>query len=96
MNRKVLKILLKKATGYRADEVREEYAVRKGGELELVKKKVIKKYYPPDNTALKSYLEIESGADNLSELSDEELQNEKGRLLKILRENGSSEENGGR
>ncbi|MDR3217213.1 MAG: hypothetical protein LBT55_07425 [Clostridiaceae bacterium] len=95
MNQKVLKTLLKKATGYRADEVQEEYSVREDGGLELVKKKVIKKYYPPDNAALKSFLEFEAVGDNLSDLSDEELQSEKGRLLKILNAGEVAKDNDG-
>ena len=51
MDEKILKTLYKRATGYTKDEVVEEYSVT-DGEMELVKRKVTKKYYPPDNSAL--------------------------------------------
>jgi hypothetical protein len=43
----------------------------------LVKRKVNSKYYPPDTAAIKSVLDM----DILETLSDEELENEKRRLL---------------
>ena len=43
----------------------------------LVKRKVNSKYYPPDTVAIKSVLDM----DILETLSDEELENEKRRLL---------------
>lgn len=83
MDDKLKKALLKKAKGYTANEVQEEYAAAKDGKLELVKKKITKKYYPPDGAALKSYLELETGG-CLSSLTDEELEKEKARLLNAL------------
>lgn len=83
MDDEILKTLLKKATGYSRDEVQEEYGVTAEGELVLTKRKVTKKYYPPDSTALKTYLEISAG-DSRGGLSDEELAAEKDRLLNEL------------
>ncbi len=54
------------------------------GELTLVKKKVTKREIPPDIKAVK--LILEGGGDE--ELSDEELEAEKEKLLKMLKENG--------
>ncbi len=83
MDDEILKTLLKKATGYSRDEVQEEYAVSAEGEMTLVKRKVTKKYYPPDSTALKTYLELSSGR-GTEEMSDEELEAEKRRLAEEL------------
>lgn len=81
----ILKTLLLKATGYSRDEVQEEYAVTPEGEMVLTKRKVTKKYYPPDSTALKTYLELSSER-GTEELTDEELEAEKRRLLAELKE----------
>ncbi|NLZ25157.1 MAG: hypothetical protein GX891_01670 [Clostridiales bacterium] len=90
MNDEILKSLLKKATGYSYDEVVEEYAVKDGGEVDLIKKKVTRKHLPPDAAALKAYIELES-QNNLSKLSDEQLKAEKQRLLKQLKESEKNE-----
>lgn len=50
----------------------------------MVKKKVTKREIPPDIKAVK--LILEGGGDE--ELSDEELEAEKEKLLKMLKENG--------
>ncbi len=75
------KALVKKALGYDVTETVEEYT---GGEdgVKLVKKKVTKKNVPPDITALKMLLEDQNLP--LSQMSDEQLQAEKERLLKLL------------
>ena len=75
--------LVKKALGYDATEVVEEY-LSEEGEIKLAKKKITKKNVPPDITALKML--IESEIKPLSELSDGELEEEKERLLKMLKE----------
>ena len=65
--------LKKKAEGFTATE----YSSDGDGNLVLVKRKVNSKYYPPDTAAIKSVLDM----DGLETLSDEELENEKRRLL---------------
>lgn len=85
LNQKKLRTaLIKKALGYDATEVIEEYVGGEEGEIRLSKKKVTKKEVPPDVTALKILLEAEEKP--ISSLSDEELENEKIRLLKMLSE----------
>ncbi len=79
----IMKTLLKKATGYSHDEVQEEFSVTPEGDMVLTKRKVTKKYYPPDSSALKAYLDM-SAERGLSDLSDEELEREKERLLDEL------------
>lgn len=86
MDEEILKTLLKKATGYSHDEVQEEYSVKEDGEIVMTKRKVTKKYYPPDNVSLKAYLELADGK-SIDEYTDEELQIEKNRLMKQLKEN---------
>ncbi|MDE5600976.1 MAG: hypothetical protein K2J16_00575 [Clostridia bacterium] len=83
MDEEILNALLKRAKGYSYKEVQEEYAVKDDGEIALTKRKVLEKYCPPDSSALKTYMEL-NGDKDVSELSDEELEKEKMRLLKEL------------
>ena len=76
--------LIKKALGYDATEVVEEYSSDSEGEIRLLKKKITKKNVPPDMTALKFLLD-ETEKD-LTQMTDEELFEEKVRLLNILKE----------
>jgi len=89
MDRKLAKSLYKKAVGYTATEKTLEYSP----EGELIKKKVTSKHYPPDITALKAYLELLNGEESIENMTDEELEKEKERLLKELEEikNGTDE-----
>lgn len=73
--------LLKKALGFDAKEVVEEYALDSEGEVKLSKKKVTTKCVPPDVSALKMLMDL---AAPLSSYTDEELEAEKQRLLSIL------------
>ena len=72
--------LRKKAFGYDTEETVEEFAYKEGEEI-LSKKKVTKKNVPPDIAAIKMLLEENA---ELSEMTDEELEQEKIRLLKLL------------
>ena len=51
----------------------------------MVKRKVVSKNVPPDVQAAKLLYELDGDVDNLKELTDEELENEKQRLLEILK-----------
>ena len=73
--------ILKVALGYSVEEVTEEYGVE-NGELKLVKRRETKKDIPPDLKAMKLLLDDK----DYSALSDEELEAEKQRLLKQLKE----------
>ena len=75
--------LLKKALGFDAKEIVEEYASDGDGEIRLSKKKITIKCVPPDVAALKMILERETP---LSDYTDEQLEEEKRRLLDIIRE----------
>ena len=50
--------------------------------LKLIKKKVTKKNVPPDITAIKILLENQG--ESIEEMSDEQLEKEKARLIKLL------------
>ena len=71
--------VVKRACGYSAVETVEEYAAVDGN-FELVKKRVTTKDVPPDIAAAKIILD-DGGID---ELTDEQLEAEKRRLLEIL------------
>ena len=73
--------LIKKALGYDYKEIVEEYVSSDEGEVKLAKKKVTKKNVPPDITALKLLLDSQTP---ISQMSDEQLEQEKKRLLKLL------------
>lgn len=79
--------LRKVAVGYSIEEVTEEYGVE-DGEVRLVKRKEVRKEVPPDLRAVKMLLG-EEGRD-VSAMSDEELLDERERLLNELRENDGS------
>lgn len=81
--------LIKKALGYDAKEVTEEYVQSEDGEIVLTKKKVTIKSVPPDVTALKILLDSES--EPIENMTDEELERERERLLKALAENEDAE-----
>jgi len=68
------------ATGLSTEETVKEYSVE-DGEMKLVKMKVTKLDIPPDIKAVRMILD-----ETADELSDEELEAEKQRLIKILNE----------
>lgn len=79
----LLEALYRRAVGFSADEVVEEYAVGEDGAQQLVKRRVKKRELPPDLAAAKLLLEEEKP---LAAYSDEELKAEKKRLLRLLQE----------
>lgn len=85
MDEDLIKSLLKRAKGYRYNEVHEEYSVKEDGDFVLTKKKIVKKYCPPDSSALKTYLDIAADKD-MSSLSDEELEKEKQRIIEKIKD----------
>ena len=79
---KAKKALFKKAIGLKTQEVVEEYS-QNDGEIVLTKKKVTQKEVPPDCAAIKMIIE---SVEDYSALSLEELEKEKIRLIKLLKE----------
>ena len=80
--KKIKKALEKKALGYDFTEVVEEYS-EDGEGIKLTKKRITKKNVPPDISALKMLLEED--VQPLSMMTDEQLKEEKERLLKLLK-----------
>lgn len=85
LNDKLKETLIKKATGYKVKESVYEYGMNED-EIKLVKKKVSTKYYPPDLTAINILLNEKQT--DLKNLTNEELEEEKNRLLKLIKEIG--------
>ena len=86
----VTEALRRRALGYEADEVVEEYGFTEG-EAVLLKRKVTKKDVPPDIQAAKLLLEAE---EPLAALTDEQLEQEKARPLLRRREEEEGEKRG--
>lgn len=89
MDDKLLKSILKKAIGYNVSEVSEEYSVDENGVEVLNKRKITKKYVPPDLTALRTYLEMTATKTDYENMTDEELVAIKDRLLEELKNENS-------
>ena len=81
MKDKIADALLKVALGFQVAEVTEEYA-EVDGALKLTKRKRTKKDVPPDLKAVQMLLEDHGGS--IENMSDEELEAEKKRLLASL------------
>ena len=81
--KKIEDALIKKAVGYLAEEITEEYSEGEG-ETKLVKRKVVKKDVPPDMSAIKILLDGDKEK-TLAELSDQELEQEKQRIISALK-----------
>ncbi|MBO4323657.1 MAG: hypothetical protein J5836_03245 [Clostridia bacterium] len=77
--------LIKRAVGYDAQEIVEEFSRSEEGEERLCKRKVTTKNFPPDVTAAKLLFDIQEEED-LALLSDEQLEEEEIKLYKILEE----------
>ena len=85
-NKKELKkALLNKALGFTTQEVVEEYGYT-GDDFVLQKRKTSTKSYPPDLSALQILLEGGKEIDEIEKMTDEELKQEKERLIKLLKE----------
>ncbi len=92
---KIEKSLLKKAFGYRYNEVIEEYSIAEDGE-KLTKRKVTTKDVPPDISAVKLLLETLEidGSQNLEELTDEELKAEIKKAMNYIEKQHIGEKDG--
>ena len=89
---KIQKSLIKKALGYRYNEVIEEYSIGDDGE-KLTKKKVTTKDVPPDMSAVKILLDSISVEHNdFENMTDEELKVEIENTIKLLETRFSDEE----
>lgn len=97
MNEEQIKdALLKKALGYESDEIVEEYTTDENGQAVLSKRKITKKFNPPDINALRFLLEQSSLSDDeISHMTDSQLVQEKERLLQLLKEKEKEENENG-
>ena len=76
--------LKKRAFGYDSTEVTEEYSQGDDGGVRLIKRKVVSKNVPPDVSAVKLLMELQNEKPSFESMTDEELEKEKIRLIKIL------------
>jgi len=79
----IISALKKRATGYKAKDIVEEYTYNRDGQEVLSKRKETVYEVAPDMTAIKILLDINKDKDCF-DLTEEELIKEKNRLLKIL------------
>ncbi len=83
--KKITQALVKKAIGFDTVETVEEFS-ETDGEIKLLKRKVTTKTVPPDVSAVKLLLEMQSEERNIVDMTDEELEKERVRLMKLLEE----------
>ena len=79
----LIKILLKKAKGYSFRERTDEYVVTEG-KKQLIKSKVVTKRMQPDVNAIKALLTLTDTEMDVTKMTDEQLQVEKLRLIRLL------------
>lgn len=82
--RKIDSALLKKALGYYVEESVDEY----DDSNNVIKRKVSRKYVPPDTAAIKAVLERAGRKNPLAGYSDEQLEELKKKLISKLKEKG--------
>lgn len=89
---KIQRALLKRALGYDTSETVEEYALN-GEDMTVVRKKITTKNMAPDITAAKILLEKaeEDKKNGYLDMTDEQLESEKNRLLALLKEKNQRE-----
>ncbi len=93
MDEEIRQALLKKALGFETDEIVEEYSADESGHAVLSKRKITKKFNPPDISALRFLLEkSELSESDYANMTDEELLKEKNRLLGLLKEKGEKKD----
>ena len=83
--KKITQALIKKAIGFDCIETIEEFSESEG-EMRLLKRKVTTKVVPPDVSAAKLLMEMQTEEKDVADMTDEELEKERIRLIKILEE----------
>lgn len=83
---KLKKTLYKKAMGYGVSEETVEYVRNDKGEEVVAKRKVSKKYIPPDASALRLLIEHFYSYKDVESMSDEELEKEREQIINMLKE----------
>ena len=82
---KVDEALLNRAIGFSKDDITEEFSIVED-ELVLVKKKKNTKYYPPELKAIEMLKEEYGAVNEYSDMSLDELNKEREKLLEMLKE----------
>lgn len=82
------KALMRKALGYKTNEVVEEFCVDEQGAQKLSKRKITKKHFAPDLTALKLLIEkyYPDTSLKICDMTDQELLEEREKILQLLKE----------
>ena len=83
--KKITQALIKKAIGFDTVETVEEFSETEG-EIKLLKRKVTTKSIPPDVSAVKLLMEMKTEERDIVDMTDEELEKERVRLMKLLEE----------
>ena len=86
MEEELRNALMKRAIGFESDEIVEEYTLDDNGNSVLSKRKITKKFNPPDLVALKFLVDKNFENQDYENMTDEELLSEKNRLLRLLKE----------
>ncbi|MCQ2564857.1 MAG: hypothetical protein MJ152_03270 [Clostridia bacterium] len=88
-----MKALKQCITGMVVEEVTTEYVLDdESGEMKMTNQKMVEKKIPPNPDLIKLIYQKVSDADSgYDKLTDEELEKEKQRLLKMLKENKSGD-----
>jgi hypothetical protein len=81
--KKLNQAIYKKALGYKSEETVKEYVKNSEGEMELVKQKTSTKHNAPDINAAKIVLEWVDVADDYVNMSIQQLQQERQKLIEI-------------
>ena len=98
---KLKKALFRKALGYSVKEETVEFSRDDSGDEIVSKRKISKKHIPPDISALKMLIEhfFTEQFKDVEEMTDEELQEEREKIIQLLKEeeknalkNGDNEE----
>lgn len=86
----IIKAIKQCVTGLKLTETTSEYVLDEDtGQMKLVKQKMVEKTVPPNTDIIKLLYQKTDEKTNYSQLTDEELENTKQRLLKQLKENES-------
>lgn len=85
---KLKKALMRKALGYKVSEIVEEFSFDEDGAQKLSKRKITKKHIASDTSALKILIEkfFPNLEINLSEMTDQQLEEEREKILQLLKE----------
>ncbi len=83
MDNDIKQALKKRAVGYETTEITEEYSTSDEGEVRMVKRKIVSKNVPPDVSAVKLLFDNFT-IDDISSMTDDELEKERLRLINEL------------